>query len=89
MKRTNFSRPPKHQTHPGLAEPSQGFSTVAAAFARPEPFFGNPTRSEGKSRQRCGGYSHGRLRIELCRGRRLVGCERLLNRVAQSLDQNH
>ena len=24
----NFSRPPKHQTHPGLAEPSQGFSLL-------------------------------------------------------------
>ena len=28
MKRTNFSRPLKHQTHPGLAEPSQGFSLL-------------------------------------------------------------
>ena len=28
MKRTNFSRPPKHQTHPGLPEPSQGFSLL-------------------------------------------------------------
>jgi hypothetical protein len=28
MKRTNFSRPPKHQTQPGLAEPPQGFSLL-------------------------------------------------------------
>ena len=88
MKRTNFSRPPKHQTHPGLAEPSQGFSLLPLLL-HGQSISGNPTRSEGESRQRCGGYSHGRLRIELCRGRRLVGCERLLNRVAQSLDQNH
>ena len=28
MKRTNFSRALKHQTHPGLAKPSQGFSLL-------------------------------------------------------------
>jgi len=28
MKRSNFSRPPKNQTHPGLADPSQGFSLL-------------------------------------------------------------
>ena|SRR6476619_7843382 len=87
MKRSNFSRPPKNQTHPGTGGPISRFFTVTAAFVRPEHFFGNPTRSERESRQRCGGYSHERLRIELCRGQRFIECERLLNRVAQPLDQ--
>jgi|SoiMethySBSTD1v2_1073268.scaffolds.fasta_scaffold128253_2 hypothetical protein len=72
MKRTNFSRPPKHQTHPGLAEPSQGFSLL------PLLLHGQSISSETRRALRenrvkdAAAILMKRLRIELCRGRRLI-----------------
>jgi hypothetical protein len=72
MKRTNFSRPPKHQTHPGLAKPSQGFSLL------PLLLHGQSISSETRRALRenrvkdAAAILMKRLRIELCRGRRLI-----------------
>jgi hypothetical protein len=72
MKRTNFSRPPKHQTHPGLAEPSQGFSLLLLLL-HGQSISSETRRALRENRVKdAAAILMKRLRIELCRGRRLI-----------------